>query len=260
MRVWRGLAAVAAIIGVLSGGPLLVAATGDATFGEPWHQADRSVRGLAPDPGETREAVVQVYSARAFDWRGVFAVHTWVATKARDADAYVIHQVTGWGGTNLRSRPGLPDRNWFGNRPSVLREVRGEDAERAIERIEGLLPVYPYRATYRAWPGPNSNTFVAWLLRRVPELAVALPSNAIGKDYLDRGVVARTPSGSGFQFSAGGYLGLAVAVDEGFELNLLGLVIGVDPRGGAFKLPGMGDIRIVPRPGPAPTPAESGAG
>jgi len=36
---------------------------------------------------------------------------------------------------------------------------------------------------YRAWPGPNSNSFVAAMIRRVPGLAVRLPWNAVGKRY-----------------------------------------------------------------------------
>src|SRR6266567_1839912 len=38
---------------------------------------------------------------------------------------------------------------------------------------------------YRIWPGPNSNSFVATILRAVPELAVSLPPNAVGRDFRD---------------------------------------------------------------------------
>jgi hypothetical protein len=36
---------------------------------------------------------------------------------------------------------------------------------------------------YRAWPGPNSNTFVAAMIDRVPGLTARLPWNAVGKRY-----------------------------------------------------------------------------
>ena len=41
---------------------------------------------------------------------------------------------------------------------------------------------YPYSQRYFVWPGPNSNTFVAWVLRRA---GVAQPLNwmAFGKRY-----------------------------------------------------------------------------
>ena len=41
-------------------------------------------------------------------------------------------------------------------------------------------------------------------------------------------LLASAPSGSGFQVSLYGLAGLLLAVDEGFELNVLGLNIGVD--------------------------------
>ncbi len=52
----------------------------------------------------------------------------------------------------------------------------------------------------------------------------------------------RSPSGTGWQASARGVIGLIVGGDEGFELNVLGLVVGVDPRAPALKLPGFGNV------------------
>ena len=46
-----------------------------------WRFADRSSVGLAPLPSKTAEAVVQVYAARTYSWRGAFAVHSWIAVK-----------------------------------------------------------------------------------------------------------------------------------------------------------------------------------
>ena len=36
------------------------------------------------------------YAARAFSWRGLFGVHTWIATKRQGADHYSVYQVVGW--------------------------------------------------------------------------------------------------------------------------------------------------------------------
>ncbi len=75
----------------------------------------------------------------------------------------------------------------------------------------------------------------------MPELGVALPANAVGKDYLSNGsIVARAPSGTGFQVSLYGLLGFLVARDEGLEVNLFGLNFGIDPLGPALKLPFIG--------------------
>jgi hypothetical protein len=60
----------------------------DGRGGEPWYEARRDATGLAPDPASTPEAVVQIYAARAVSWRGVFAVHTWLALKPAGADRY----------------------------------------------------------------------------------------------------------------------------------------------------------------------------
>jgi hypothetical protein len=86
----------------------------------------------------------------------------------------------------------------------------------------------------------NSTTFTAYVAREAPELGLNLPSNAIGKDFLPRSAIfASAPSGSGFQVSLYGLAGLLLAVDEGFELNVLGLNIGVDAAVLALKLPGI---------------------
>ncbi|WP_111412058.1 DUF3750 domain-containing protein [Billgrantia lactosivorans] len=241
----KRLAGVLILVSLLAGGPLYMWGFGGIDIHGDWRSADRSSMGLAPDPSRTQEAVVQVYSARAFNWRGIFAVHAWVATKPEGAASYTLHQVTGWGRPALSSRRGTPDRAWFGSSPTLHATLCGSTAERAIARIETLLPDYPYRDRYRAWPGPNSNTFVAWLIREVPELDVALPSSAIGKDYLAEGVFAPTPSGTGVQFSLAGVLGAAIGWREGVELNLAGLVVGLEPAALGVKLPGVGTLGLL---------------
>lgn len=222
-----------------------MASAGFINLGQDYRTANRDSSGLAPDPAETPEAVVQVYSARAFNWRGIFSMHTWISTKPEDADHYTVHHVVGW---RLRrnlpvvsSAPDIPDRNWFGHRPEVIADLRGPEAAIAIEKITKAIEAYPYSEEYGLWPGPNSNTFTAYIARRVPELRVALPSNAVGKDYLSNGgIVERAPSGTGFQVSFYGSLGFLVALDEGLEINLLGLSFGIDPLGPALKLPFIG--------------------
>ena len=105
------------------------------------------------------------------------------------------------------------------------------------------MKTYPYPDSYRTWPGPNSNTFVAHIARAVPELRVDLPPTAIGKDFLPGGsIFARAPSGTGFQVSLYGLLGITGALEEGVELNLLGLSFGLDLNTPGVRLPGMGRI------------------
>ena len=243
---------------VLLVGPLYMTLFGSISFGNDWRTADRSSVGIAPDPGVTREAVVQVYAARAFNWRGIFAVHTWLATKRQGEAAFTVHQVLGWrlhrDDPVVVSHIGIPDRSWYGNPPELLTDIRGNPAAALIPAIEQAVRSYPYPRDYTIWPGPNSNTFTAWVARQVPSLGLDLPTTAIGKDYLDSGqIFSRAPSGSGYQISLFGVLGIITAFKEGIELNLLGLSIGVDPFGLAVKLPGVGRL------GKSRTPRETSA-
>ena len=50
------------------------------------------------------------------------------------------------------------------------------------------------------------------------------------------------PSGTGYQVSLWGIVGAMAAWKEGIELNLLGLVVGVDFQPLALKLPGLGRL------------------
>ena len=252
---------ILALVGVLLLGPLGVIATGQVDPTATWRTGSRDSSGQAPAPADEPRAVVQVYAARTVGWRGAFGVHTWIATKRPGADAYTVHHVIGWrvfrGSGAVVVQTGVPDFHWFGARPDLLVDLRGDGVDTTIDRIEAAIAEYPYPDTYRAWPGPNSNTFTAFVARRVPELRLDLPANAIGKDWLDDGLVARTPSGTGWQLSLAGVLGVAVAIEEGLELNVLGLSVGVDANDLALRLPGFG--RVGPAPALAATAGPAGA-
>ena len=219
-----------------------------------WRTATREPAGLAPDPTTTREAVIQVYSARAVSWRGWFGVHTWIAVKPRDASEFTVHEVMGWRlkrtGTALVARNRPADGYWYGSRPELLGDIRGAGVDAIIERVNAAVEAYPYPDSYHVWPGPNSNTFVAFVLRRVPELRVDMPPTAIGKDYLGWRSVSKTPSGTGGQFNLLGVAGIAAGLEEGLEVNVLGLNFGVDPKSLSIKLPIIG--RLGPKNQPKP--------
>jgi len=209
-------------------------------------ELERGPSGQAPDPATTREAVIQVYAARTVGWRGFFAVHTWLSLKLRDADTYTRYEVIGWGvdrgAPALRVNRSGADNYWFGDRPERLVDLRGEAADALIARVEAAVASYPYPTSYRTWPGPNSNTFTAWVGRSVPELRLKLPPTAIGKDFLPGSVAATTPSGTGVQLSLFGLTGVAVGWEEGIEVNLLTLNFGVELKHPALKLPMVGRI------------------
>jgi len=166
-------------------GPVWLYATGRVDLDSDYATANRESAHLAPDPKRTPEAVIQVYSARAFSWRGIVA--------------------------------------------------------KLIPEIENAARNYPYASPYVLWPGPNSNTFPAYIARAIPALRLALPSDAVGKDFLPNGALfANAPSGTGYQFSLYGVLGILAAKDEGFEINILGLTYGIKFSPLKVLLPGFG--------------------
>jgi hypothetical protein len=224
--------------------PLAISVATHTPAAATWYSASREPTGLAPDPAVHKEAVIQVYAAPTFGWRGAFGAHSWLAYKREGAPAYVRYDVIFWGGPpHVRRNFAAPDAQWFSAKPDLLVDRRGEGVEALIDKIEEAVKSYPYADTYRTWPGPNSNTFVAHVGRNVPELKLDLPSNAIGKDYVPlSAAIGRAPSGTGVQASLYGLLGVIVAPEEGFEVNLLGLSLGVDVTEPALRLPGLGRV------------------
>jgi hypothetical protein len=212
-----------------------------------WSTARRDSAGIAPPAATTPEAVLQVYAARTWGWRGIFGTHTWFAVKPSGAQHYTRHEVIGWyayrGGSAVVQRQGIPDAYWFGSEPELLMDLRGEGIDELIAKVAAAAKTYPYATEYTVFPGPNSNTFTAHVARLVPELRLDLPPTAIGKDYLtDGSIVGPSPSGTGYQLSLFGLLGVTVAREEGVELNFFGLVLGVDFAQPALKLPGIGRL------------------
>lgn len=218
-----------------------------------WRTANNGSAGIAPSPKSESQAIVHVYGARAYNWRGYFSLHCWIATKEKDADHYVTYHVIGFrlyrAGTSVVVEQDIPDRRWFGSEPQLISELIGEKAETAIPKIKSLAASYPNAKVYRAWPGPNSNTFVSHIIRNVPEMSVELPANAIGKDWIDDGdLLGLSESGTGIQLSTWGAFGFTLGLAEGVELNLLGLSFGLDLWRPAIKLPIVGRLGFKDAP------------
>lgn len=212
-----------------------------------WQLADRSSAGLLPKASDHPEALVRVFAARTVRWRGIFAVHSWIVVKEAGAKAYTRYDYTAWGDP-IRVNGFAADGRWFGDVPQVVAAADGDTAAQMIPKIRAAIAGYKLRAygDYRAWPGPNSNTFVAAALSAVPELKTTLPPTAIGKDFPFAGSwIGVTPSRTGIFTTLGGYLGVTAGWVEGLELNVLGAVIGFDLRHPAIKLPGIGRIGMA---------------
>ncbi len=152
-----------------------------------YRTASRQSAGIAPLAKDYKEAVIQAYAAPTWGWRGWFAVHTWISVKAANADSYTVYEVIGWrlnrGLPAMRIEQDLPDRYWYGEKPRLLKDIRGDSAQKLVEKIDKAAKSYPWPNSYTAFPGPNSNTFIAWIAKHVPELDLDLPFSAIGSGY-----------------------------------------------------------------------------
>jgi len=191
----------------------------------------------APRPSELpadEPWIVAVKSARLpFDrWYSAFAHHSWIDVKHGGPDAWrrieIRSRRSGVGITPIGDDEARGDV-WHERRPvHLLGAITGEAARRVAQRIEeaAVARAELYRDGYRLWPGPNSNTFVADLVREFGELSCVFDPNAIGKDYpgwIDAGATA---SKTGLRVDTP-IVGAALALQEGVELHLFGLTLGV---------------------------------
>ncbi len=207
-----------------------------------WRTADWSSAGILPSPRAEPEASIRVMAARTGGLKGVVAVHSWLLLKPAGADSYERYEVVGWGNP-VRRNGQPPDGRWYSNDPVAIATLKGPEAARLIPRVEAAIRDYRWtaRGSYRIWPGPNSNTFVASVLAAVPELGAELPPTAIGRDYPAGPWLSRTPAG-GWTLSLGGFAGLTIGPRDGLEISLGGLVTGVRLHDFAVLLPGFGAL------------------
>jgi hypothetical protein len=155
-----------------------------------WQTASRKPAGIAPKPSKEKNAIIEIYAADAFSWRGWFAVHTWIAIKEQNSEEYTVYEVVGW-----RLSQGLPalneyktmspDRYWYGAKPEKILSITGDKAAKLIPKITEAVSRYPWADEYTLFPGPNSNTFPAWIGFQIPELGLNMPFRAIGSGYAD---------------------------------------------------------------------------
>ncbi|MGB0860754.1 MAG: DUF3750 domain-containing protein, partial [Pseudoalteromonas spongiae] len=78
-----------------------------------------------------------------------------------------------------------PDRYWYGAKPEKILSITGDKAKKLIPEIIAATERYPWANEYTLLPGPNSNTFPAWLGLQVEELELDMPFSAIGSGYAD---------------------------------------------------------------------------
>ncbi len=134
-----------------------------------------------------QSASVQLYRASLPFPIGWIADHCWftlIDPASATRHRWEVWQTTNAGGTSwghihLNLKP--HDQN-VGGGPSILvHEWSGTDAQ-CLADILTNPDTYPHRLRYRPWPGPNSNTYVAWVLRQA-RIQHTLSRRVLGRNY-----------------------------------------------------------------------------
>jgi hypothetical protein len=114
-----------------------------------------------------------------------FAVHYWfVVYDDTGCHRYEVWQRRNAGGRSIGHlhcdlKP--PDEGVGGGPARIAAVWTGEEAQR-LKRVLEEAERYPFCHKYRYWPGPNSNTFAAWVLRKAG-IAHRLVRTALGQRY-----------------------------------------------------------------------------
>ncbi|MEO1699247.1 MAG: DUF3750 domain-containing protein [Planctomycetota bacterium] len=162
-------------------------------------------------------------------WYARFAVHSWIDYRRDDGRCFRIGVPapnTDVRHVEIEEAAVFDDRRWE-ERVRVVRVLTGDDASAALVRLAELAASGEAWADggYRAFPGPNSNTFVERLVRRAPGLDAQLSPNALGRDYAPFRA-GLTAGGTGVELETP-VLGAEVGLREGVQLHVLQLPIGV---------------------------------
>lgn len=182
-------------------------------------------------------------------WYTRFASHSWFVVRSKADGAWrrveIVGPATGVVDRPVEADDAFADERW-GRPVEVLAAYAGRDAAVMANEVRLMAEDYD-GTTYRAWPGPNSNTFVERVLREVEGLSAQLDHNAVGKDWAFPGRIGATGSGAGLELELP-LVGLQVGLLEGVELHLFGLTLGVGIWPLSLKLPFFPAVELVERP------------
>lgn len=211
-----------------------------------WRDAKWSSAGILPAAKASPDAAIYIFSAKTGGFKGAVSSHSWIVTKAEGDQTYNRYDKVGWGSPIRRN--GYPaDAFWYSNPPQIIKKVEGAEAARLIPQVEKAIQGYPYSKPggYQIFPGPNSNTFVAHVLRSVPDLGVVLPPDAVGRDYLPEGrFFAIDADHRDVHATLFGLAGISAGLRSGLEVHFLGLVAGLDIMRPGIKVPVFGRFGV----------------
>lgn len=144
------------------------------------------MRGKQPPAASNSSVRVQLRYATLPFPLGLLAAHYWFVVFDADGSCHrwEVWQRPDAGGTSighLHCDLKAPDAGVGGGPARIAAQWEGEAARR-LKAVLEKAETYPYCRRYLAWPGPNSNTFAAWVLRRAG-IEHRLPWQALGRDF-----------------------------------------------------------------------------
>lgn len=204
-----------------------------------WPVLLATVACAGPRPSEFLDVVddgpaVLVKTVRIPDsepWYTRFADHTFFDVRTRSGGPWirmeVLNRRSGVRVEPLDDGEAFADERW-GRGVEVLAARTGDKAGTTARALlqAGQRQQQRYADGYRAWPGPNSNTFAEAVLRSVPGIEARLDHNAVGKDWAWPLRVGVSGTNAGVELETP-LVGLQVGAVEGVEVHLLGLTFGV---------------------------------
>ncbi len=211
-----------------------------------WSDARWTSANILPSASDVEDAAIYIFSATTGGIKGAVASHAWIVTKKNGASSYTRYDKVGWG-TPIRLNHRPADAYWYSNRPQIVKTITGDEAALLIPRIEHAIARYPHAkpGDYRLFPGPNSNSFIAHILRTVPQIGAVLPPHAVGRDFLPDGAIIHLDEDwRNIHVTLGGLAGISVGMRSGLEVHLFGLVAGLDFFKPGIKVPAIGRIGL----------------
>ena len=136
---------------------------------------------------ERPACVVQLRYASLPHGLGLVADHYWFVVTEEGSGAchrWEVWQSPDAGGTSIghvHCDLKEPDANVGGGPTRIAAVWHGAEA-RALRAVLERSGDYPHCHLYHYWPGPNSNTYAAWVLKKAG-IDYTLPWRAIGATY-----------------------------------------------------------------------------
>lgn len=198
---------------------------------------------LPSDIGSGETFVVAFKSARLPSWMAWYvasAEHGWfdVRNESGWSRVEILGRSTGVLVTPIDDDEARSDVRFIDRQAHVVNLYEGEAARVMGEQILAKAKLFPHDQNYEPFPGPNSNTFIAWMSHEVSGLWLEQYGTAVGKDYPMNGWVkfGVTTTRTGLELETP-FLGVQAGLVEGIELHLACLTFGVGIWPPRLKLP-----------------------